>query len=230
MAIAYDTFTSVAAGTGDLTWNHTGAASNVKGALVLVCGGSGNDVVDGVTYGGVAMSEVALSPLLKATGETGDIYGYFLGSSVPQGTQEIIVDVNAAGTKQAGCYTVTAAQDASVVDTTTISQDSGANPSGTLSLGGISCFCAEAFLSGLADVVASCTPPTGWTTSLETDAGAKGFCWYKYDTIGTADVTIGYTATTDDCVLLGVAIRENAAGGATQPPRSMHQFRLHNNS
>jgi hypothetical protein len=229
MAIAFDQWSHNGGVpfTDDIAWDHT-PIGTPRGVLVFtVQHNSAADQIVGASYGGVAMTEVALSPVSKATGETAVVYGHFLGSSIPTGTQSVSIDCTAAGaSKEAICITLTAAQNTSVVDTSSIAQDTGANPAVTLSLGGIVCFCALAFHSGQA-AVSGTTPLANWTSRFESDFGA-GVCGiYTYNTIASTDVSAGYTATTEDCTLLAVAIREDAGGGgATQPPRTMHQFRM----
>lgn len=217
MAIAFDAVSNVAAGTGNLSWTHT-PVGTPRGVLVLVVQNALTtpaEDVGTVTYGGTSMTEVALSPVEKYTGEGGVVHGFFLGASIPTGAQTVAVNIGGGGgeSRRAVAITLTASQDTSIVDTSALTQDTGANPSVTLSLGGVSSFCAIAFHSGQG-AVTGITPLTGWTSRLEHDFGAQVGGWYTYDTIGTADVTAGYTATTEDAVLLAVAVRENAAGGS----------------
>lgn len=209
MAIAFDAFTASAPGTGTLSATHT-PVGVPRGVIVAVIAPAvGTDQVNVPTYGGVTMSEVALSPLLKAAAEAGSVHIFFLGSSIPTGPQTVEVTVSGGATKQFGVWTVTATGDTAVVDTTSISSDSLANPSGTLSLGGESSFCALASMNGATNVITSCTPLTNWTSDAEWDPGAAGGIWYHYDIIGTTDVTFGYTAAADDVVCLGIAIRQS---------------------
>jgi hypothetical protein len=82
-----------------------------------------------------------------------------------------------------------------------------------LSLGGASCFCAEGGHSGVS-AVGSITPFSNWTSSAEYDYGATCGYMYKYDVIGTTDVTFGVTQSSDDYNIFGIAIKESAAAGA----------------
>jgi len=212
VSVLKDAFSASAEGTTDLSWTHTPVGSPKGVCVLVVMPISATDQVASVTYGGVALTEIALSPLLKAAAEAGGVHGFFLGLGIPTGPQTVLVTVSGAATKRAGCYTVTAdTSRTSVVDTTTISSDSLLNPSGTLSLGGIECFCCEVFMSGQNNVLTGCAPLTNWTGDLEWDPGNAGGCWYSYNIIGTSDVTMGYTSTAEDCILLAVAIRQNAA-------------------
>lgn len=210
MALAFDAFANSTAVTGDISWTHT-PVGTPKAVIVFVVQNaqSGADQVSGVTYGGVAMTEIAGSPNAKTAVESGVVYGYFLGASIPTGAQTVTVTVTGNASKRAGSVTLTAAADTAVQDTdATINSDSVANPSATLALGGISCFCMEGLFSGN-PAVGDITPPTGWTSRLEHSYGQQTAGWYTYDTIGTADVTMGWTQTADDAIGLGVAIKES---------------------
>ena len=214
MSIAFDAFSSVAAGTGNLSWTHT-PVGTPRGITVEVVQNTGTDEVSGVTYGGTAMTEVTGSPNLKAAVEAGAVYCYFLGASIPTGPQTVLVTVTGASSKRAGAVSVTAAADTEVQDTdVTINSNSVANPSATLALGGNSCFCMEGFFSGSNDP-ADITELAGWTNRLEHDFTSQTAGWYTYNTIGTADVTMGWTQTAQDAVCIGIAIRE---AGAPPPP------------
>lgn len=217
MTIAYDAVSSATEGTGTLTWTHT-PAGTPAGVIVYVIQNTGTDLVTGVTYGGITMSEVTDSPNLKAAAEDGAVYGYFLGSSIPTGAQTVEVSVTGGAiTKAAVAITVTAAGDTAVQDTdVTINSDAEADPSATLSLGGNSCFCAIGFMSGIG-ATANITPLTDWTSRYEFDFTNQTAGVYTYDTIGTSDVAIGWDQTSEDAVAVGIAITEDAGGGSAAP-------------
>lgn len=214
MTVAYDAVSNATEGTSTLSWTHT-PAGTPRGVIVFVVQNAGaTDEVTGITYGGVALTEATGSPLLKAAAEDGGVYCYHLGTSIPTGAQTVVVNVDATGTtKAAVAFTVTAAADTNVQDTTTISSDAATNPSATLSLVGSTCFCAEAFMSGQASVSAI-SPPTDWTSRYEFDFTAQTAGFYTYDTIGSTDVAMGWTQTSDDAICIGVAITEGAAAAA----------------
>ena len=212
MAVAYDAVSNATEGTGTLTWTHT-PVGTPRGVQVFVVQNTGAaDEVSGVTYGGVAMTETSDSPLLKAAAEDGGVYSYFLGSSIPTGAQTVEVTVTGATTKAAVAITITAAADTTVQDTATISSDSATNPSVTLSLGSNTCFCAIGFMSGQASV-GNITPSASWTSRYEFDFTSQTCGFYTYDTIGSSDVTAGWTQTADDAISIAVAITEGAGGG-----------------
>ena len=216
MAVEFDAWSNeTAAASGTLTWTHT-PVGNPKGIFLWVVQNVGvTDEVDSVTYGSLTMTEVAGSPLVNTTGEPGAVYGYFNGSAIPTGVQTVTVNVNGTGSfKQGGVATLVALANTETVEVdVSINGDLGANPSTTLSLNGRASWCGLAFFSGVG-VVASATPLTGWTTRNETDFGAQLAGFYTYNTIGTTDVTAGWTQSADQATAICVAISEASAAGS----------------
>ncbi|KKM78934.1 hypothetical protein LCGC14_1355030 [marine sediment metagenome] len=214
MSIAYDAASNSSQSTGNLTWDHT-PSGTPKGVLVFVLAAdNGLDEVTGVTYGGVPLVEVALSPLLKTTTVPLAAHAYFLGSSVPTGVQEVVVTVsNADSDRQALCYTVTSSQDSEVQNTATWLEEATTDPTATLALSGEECWVALTALSD-SNSVGAISPLSGWTSNLEVSGffSRTGY-WYRYNTVGTSDVTIGYDGTElTDSIGIGVAIKEVAVG------------------
>jgi hypothetical protein len=233
MAIAKDAVSRVGNGTsgsggGDASWTHT-PVGTPRGVLVWVLYSntlSHADFVTGVTYGGVSMTEVAGSPNVKTVTESMSAHCFFLGSSIPTGAQTVAVDVTDTNNYAAFALTVTAAADTEVVDSDgTINSDSIADPSVTLSLGGRSCFAAIGFSSGQ-NAVTGITPLTGWTGDLEDDLGGQTMGLYTYNTVGTTDVTAGWTQTAEDAVAMAVAIAEVSGGPSTSVAVFRHMRRL----
>lgn len=223
MTIAFDSSSTPASGTGNISFNHT-PVGTARGIIVSIVQNVGStDEVTGVTYGGVALTRVGAN--FHTTGETGAVYTYLLGASIPTGLQNCTVSVNGTGsTKRCTLWALIAAADLEVVDfDTTINSDSQVNPSVTLSLGGRSSWCNIAFHSGQG-AVTGITPLTSWTATLEQDFGAQVGGYYRYNTIGTADVTAGWTQTAEDATAVAIAVAEVVAAGG-QAPRSVHQHR-----
>lgn len=221
MAIAFDSSGTPASGTGDFSFTHTPVGTPRAVIIGVVQNVGSTDEVISVSYGGVSLARVGA--VFHTTGETGAVYLYFLGANIPTGAQTVIVDVNGTGSsKRVTVWALTAAANTEVVDSdTTINSDSQANPSVTLSLGGRSCWCGIEFFSGQ-DAATGITPLTSWTGTLEQDFGSQTGGSYRYNTIGTADVTAGWTQTAEDAAMVAVAIGEITQ---TQAPRSMHQYR-----
>lgn len=209
MAVAFDASTSGSiTTTASVSHTPVGTPRGVKVSVVI---DDKNNTVSGITYGGVAMVQVAGSPSDEWVTNNTSVIVYFLGSGIPTGTQNATVTVS-AGTaiKRVTVETWTAARDTAIQDTTVILATT-ANPSGTLSLGGVACGCSIAFYSGI-NIVTGITPLTNWTARDEHDFGANTAGSYTYDTIGTTDVTMGYTAANDHVNCIGVAIKELPAG------------------
>lgn len=229
MAVAFDAVSAATQGTGNLSWTHT-PVGTPRGVKVHIRHDNNVDEVSGVTYGGVAMTEVAGSPNILATSEQGVVYGYFLGAGLPTGPQTVVVTVTGSTAKDAMAITVTAGGDTELQDVdATINSGSLENPSVTLSLGGKTCFCSIGFLSGIPDP-ANVTPFTNWTSRSEVDYGAFTSAVYTYDIIGTTDVTAGWTQVADDAVAIAMAIMETVplsaalARGYPDSPGSERSF------
>jgi hypothetical protein len=213
-AIAFDALSSstvrLTPTAGHVTWLHT-PVGTPKGVLVAIHTANATSDVTGVTYGGVAMTQVSGSPNSKGSDEVMTEHLFHLGAGIPTGAQTVDI-ATSADTKSYGgiAMTLTADGNTEVVDTdVTINSDSSANPSCTLSLGGINCFAAIAVGSGQAGST-SITPAAGWTGEAgpaEMAGGSTTNALYRYDTVDDVDVTAGWTQTADDAVAIAVAIK-----------------------
>jgi len=217
--VAFDAFADTTNfATGDFTWTHT-PVGTPKGVVVWVLEAStaSQDGVSGVTYGGTAMTEVTGSPLQHGSGEFGTVHCFFLGSSVPTGAVTVAVTTSNANSKVGGSVTFTASDDTELVDVdATINSDSQENPSVTLSATSRTVWAGIGFYSGQ-NAVTGITPLTNWTGQTEDDIGTKTMGIYTYDTIGTSDVTAGWTQGADDAVMIAVLVAE--VGGASPARR-----------
>lgn len=223
MAITFDAFTADASPTtGNDSFSHGGGAGP-RAALGFIVGTSPTDEVSGATYGGVSMTQLSSSPKLATSGGEPGVVHAFLLNGIASGTQTFAFTTSASTvTHQAYCITLNADADLEVVDEdVTVDSTSQANPSVTLSLGGRSCFCAIAFMSGHAGT-ASITPLTSWTSRHEVTTGSETAACYTYDTIGTSDVTAGWTQTAEDALMYAVALGEVVAAGG-QPITKRHE-------
>lgn len=227
MAIAFDaSTTSLTFTTGDITINHT-PVGTPKGVLVLITqGDTSDDTVTGVTYGGSALTEVGSSPHITTGDEAATLYAYFLGSSVPTGAQDAVVSTNASRRRNIDVITVTAANDTEYnTSSLLVESNSLDDPSATFAIGGVTSYVVEWFMSGQS-AVGGVSPNTGWTELSEGDMGSQLGCCYSYDTIGSSDVTCGYTSTSADNVYLAaIAINEAAGGGGLSIPVAMANYR-----
>jgi hypothetical protein len=97
---------------------------------------------------------------------------------------------------------------------------SQANPTGTLTLSSRTCFVCQGLMSGQA-AVASITQPAGWSIGVEATTGSECAAVYSYDTIGSSDVTVGWTQTADDAFAVAIAVSE-VVSAAGQPIIKRH--------
>lgn len=206
MAIAFDASSSIAVGTGDRSWTHT-PVGTPRGALVFVVHEQGTDNVVGVTYGGTAMVEVALSPVLHTTPETGAVHAFFLGSSVPAGGVSVAVDVDDATDWFAAAFTVTAAANTIIHDTSFLDSGAIADPSVSLTITAQS-FVAGALYSGIA-APTSIAAGANTTEVVEADLGADSGSITRGSALQSANFTYGWTVASDDAAVLAVAVIES---------------------
>jgi len=214
MAVAYDALSYLDWDTGDQSWTHS-PTGTPRGILVFIVLDEATDVINGVTYGGTSMTEVTGSPLLKATGEAAGVICYFLGTSVPSGAQTIAIDYS-SGTASYSAFVISltaGTSETAIEDTTTISSDAVANPSGTLTVDENS-FAIVGFMSGQ-DAVTGVTPSTGWTNRREVDMSTMIAACYTKDANSSTDITFGWTQTSNDALAIGVAVKESGGGGSS---------------
>ena len=133
----------------------------------MICQNSTILQIATVTYGGVAMSAVSGSPLQGSSGdEPQTIYVYFLGSSIPTGVQNFIVDTTSTSAKSAVGVTLTAAADTEI-DSTVTQDIVEANPSVDLATtASTNTWVAGALASGQ-DALAGVTPDAAYTQMFE---------------------------------------------------------------
>jgi hypothetical protein len=197
--------------TGDFTWTHN-PNTPLKGVLVFVLqfNVAATNEVNGITYGGVAMQQVPLSPLIHAAGaEDATLYAYHLGTGIPWGRQTVAVDVDATGSTKfglcIGLYGDTVAT--AIEDTSTLDSAGIANPSAALATT-VRTFVA-AMLSSGHDAVSSFTPGTGYSEIAPgTDIGAQTGSIIISDAMQAAGTpTPSWTAASEEAGVLAVAIR-----------------------
>lgn len=220
MAVDYDaisvrTSTSVS----NPSWTHT-PVGTPRGIIVYVMTNTATDEIGSVTYGGVAMAELASSHYGGPNPTTWFVHAFFLGSGIPTGAQTVVV-TKASGNNIVGyAVSVTAASDTVIVDEQQLGKagggGGGGDLTGTLTLGGVSCFCLEGWADNNANV-SRVTPLTGWTSRDEQDVSPVVGC-YTYDTVGTADVTFGLTQSFNlPSAIIGAAIGEDPDIALTIP-------------
>jgi hypothetical protein len=208
MAVTVDTaIESVRTGTTTPhTYSHGGAASGVKGVVVaIVHGTSSTDHISAVSYGGSALTRIQRNT--DTATEPGAAELWFLGASVPQGTQTVSAT---CGTTTDDIHfvsiTLLAADDTEVIDFDGVSENV-ANPSVTLQYAGRSAMAFAALYGGGADG-GSFTPNANCTTVHDHDLGAFYSEVIRQTTAGTADFAIGGTSSSDDVAFAAMAVAE----------------------
>lgn len=157
-----------------------------------------------------------IAALFKSTGETGAVYVYYLGAGVATGLQTCLISVNGVGSnKRCAFWSLNAAANMNLaVKTfdTSINSDSVANPSVTLALGGVTCWCNIAFVSGQDDPL-NVTQLANWSATGEDTLGTLGLCGghYRYNIVSNVDVLAGWTQTAEDAIAIAFALYESNA-------------------
>jgi hypothetical protein len=193
---------------------------------VVAVPGGGSGLVDQIgspTYGGETMHEVSPSPFANDAGaEDGMMHCFILGlegDTVPQGTQEVVVDVTAdTMTKDAVLITLTGDAAVEVHDTSTTSVTSTTtDPNIDVSVAdGVEAFIAW-FLHHGANTPGF-TEESGYTVARESDLGSTSWGAYTKDALVTGPATENGTAATggtEEWGAFGIAINEVAASGVT---------------
>lgn len=217
MAIAFDAASELErTGTSDpAEFTHTPVGTPRGVYVSVVHGTDATDYASTVTYGGVAMTRIVRAS--DETGEPGAAELWFLGSGIPTGAQTVSVDLTSATTVDIHivCITVTASADTEVVDFDSTSEDQ-ANPSLTLQYSGRTCLAVGALYDGIA-APANFTENGNCTRVHDRDLGAFVSVVMRQTTPGSADFTIGGTATSQSCAFVAIAASEVQAGGAAPP-------------
>jgi len=206
MAVAFDASTTSTrtATTDPYTFNHT-PTGTPRGVVVAIMNyDTATDQIAGVTYGGVAMTKIAMAA--DTAGEPTNTQFWFLGASIPTGTQTVSVDLTSATGDDMFmvCATITAGADTEVVDFDTLSEDQS-NPQAVMTAGGRTAIAFAALASG-AD--SAPTPLTGVTNAHSNDSGSERQHFAYQTTPATGNFTIGWTLGSDDVSFVALSISE----------------------
>lgn len=204
--IIYDTITEHTRTdtTSPQTFSHAGAASGVKGAVLsIIHGASSTDHVSAASYGGTAMTRAKRNT--DSTTEPGAAELWFLGASVPQGTQTVSYTCGATTDDiYAACITLVSDGDLEVIDTDGIDNNT-ADPSVTLQASGREIYCIGSLYDGTA-APSDFTENRGSDVKGSSDLGAFWGLVLTQDISVAADFTLGGTVVTDDVAYAAAAI------------------------
>jgi hypothetical protein len=209
--IAFDAVSNnagAACGGAGSSWTHT-PSGTPRGVIVIVTAAASNLDLDLTNnfYGSTPLKLVGY--VRKATGEAGSV-AVLYADKVASGSQTVKVDDLNSNTCRAVAWTVTTANNRPIRafnrSAWTASSDATANPSVTVDPVGSS-LVLIGFTSGQ-DAVTGITPLANWTGDVEHDYGTVTAGYYRYNTIGTAQVTAGFTQTSEDVAMMAVAVSE----------------------
>jgi hypothetical protein len=190
-----------------MTWSHAGG-TGPKGVLIgIIHGTSSTDHVTSVSYGTRVLTRIQRNT--DTATESGAAEWWFVGSSIPAGTQTVTVNLATATTDDIHGISITlnATADLAILSKGGVSENA-ANPSVALTYWSRSGMAFAAFYSGLG-TQASITAGTNCTKFAT--AGLSGSfisCCIRQTTGGTADFTVAATSATDDVAFAAVAIGE----------------------
>ncbi|MBI4479429.1 MAG: hypothetical protein HY651_05360 [Acidobacteria bacterium] len=209
-------------GTTSLSWTHA-PVGTPKGVIVFCMNNTNSDVFSGATYGGTTMSQI--NSATDGAGEPGFTEAYFLGASIPSGSQTVVCTVSSGSTAKHGvAYTVTAASDTQTAGTgsCTVSADADDPSCSITSVAGAS-YAAAAMHSGQ-NAEGSTTAGPGFTIGPSNDYGTQTTGSERMTSQqSSGNVTVQFiTAASDDVALVGVAIQQTVADAGHPPRRAMN--------
>ncbi|MCR4298291.1 MAG: hypothetical protein NUV75_06000 [Gallionella sp.] len=191
------------------TWTHT-PVGTPRGVLVFVFTRSATQTVTGVTYGGVAMTEIAGGAAVDTAGEPGRVDTFFLGAAIPTGARPVVVTrTNNATVMYASAATQTAGANTEVYTPGIILlQQNGAYAVQSVTDGstGVNSVRYAGGYSGGANVLAA---GAGSTILNNIDIGSYTFNTVRETTAGQGARNVGFTyGTSDDRAGVHLAVRE----------------------
>lgn len=221
MAVARDVASESHTGTtgsqsqASFSWSHAAAGSGVKGVVVYVFNlTSSADLTTSVTYGGTAMSAVTSGFAADTSGEQGSCKAYFLGASVPQGTQTVVVNrTNNVAVMYATAATVTAAGDTEY-NGVVIEQEDQALAQENIDDGtpGSDSVRFAGTYSGAANITSALVPGANSTLIGAIDPAANCAMSVWETTAGQGARPVGFVASSDDVAAVYLAVREISSG------------------
>lgn len=200
------------------TFDYTPAGTPRGIVVAVVHGATATRHAQSVTYGGVSLALIVEAA--DTANEPGNASLWFLGSSIPTGTQTISVDLDSATADDIHfvVWELSGSRDLEVIDFDELNENA-ANPTVTLQSGGRVKISICAMYGGGA--APGGTLATGNTLDHTFDIAAFYSQTCYETTVDNADHTIGWsTLGTDDLALVAIAVAEvnatqSAAGGIT---------------
>lgn len=221
MAVAHDAVAESHSGaTGSVSeasfnWSHI-PTGTPRGIVVFTFGQTSADDATAVTYGGVAMAAVSGGRAVDTTDEAGDCKAWFLGASIPTGTQTVVVTRNNnANILYAVSLSVTAAADTQISGTPVLLENDGALTEQSVDTGGTTALRYAAANWGASSVPALGVSTTTLTATASIDFGVRVIRVAVETTAGSGSRPVGFDqAGPDDRAAVHLAVAE--ASGGTQ--------------
>ena len=218
--ITFD-FASEGTGTTTFTWSHAGGANPEGGVVACMCSACTTDVISGAKWGASSMTLVGNA--IDTVGEPGSVEVYWIGSSVPSGTQTIECTVSSGTDAKHGVAIGVQANGNVQLAGTFCTIDTGDPDDPSCTVTGISgARFGFAFLfSGLNDPT-SITAGAGFTLGPDNDYGTKSSISEYESSQGSGNLTAAFTTTAaDDVAMLGMAFQQVTADSGFAPRRGV---------
>ena len=209
MTVTVDVVTEDIQAADPQTFSHAGGASP-EGVLLLIAHNAiSTDIIDGpVTYGGTAMTRVRSDA--DTAGEPGRSYIYFLGSSVPTGTQTVSIGrTQSTQSMVVYCVTLNGNGNLEVIDNDGIAGGDPANPQVTLQFSSREAMSFGVIHSGI-NLPANLAELGDQTRLGDHDYGNQIVVASRLTTAQTSDDTFGYTSSAEDVAFSACAVAESS--------------------
>jgi len=191
------------------SFSHAGGTFPRGVAVSVIHGVSSTDHISGITYGGVSLKRQKTAS--RSAGEPGRSDWWFLGKSVPPGTQNVVASLSATTDDiQFVCVTLNAADDLFISDRLHLSGDIN-DPSVTLESFDLPGMALSALYWG--GGASSATPNANMTAVHTHDFAGQSFSARvdRQTTGDTADFINSYDTNQDDTALVAIRPTEKPA-------------------
>lgn len=214
MTIAFDAVSESLSPESGFTHTPVGTP---KGVVVFYHASGTGSTPSTCTYGSASMT--LLITQQRVEGETGEVTAFFLGSGIPTGAQTVTLNNGSGAPDWATCMTVTAAANTELAGDGYGGTQGLASPPGSVTIANIAgaSFGFGGLYHGADSTLA--TAGSGMTVQASEDIGSKT-CVDECSTTEQAsgDMVVSFAhGSTDDYIVVGVAIQEVAAAAAFTP-------------
>lgn len=205
-AISKDLFTSMqksSASASTTTVSHAGASSGIKGVILAACSFGNTLDLSSCTYGGVNVPIKMLQD-----GSVRDTAVAFLGSGVPQGTQNAVFTWGSANTNQPSLFVITLLSDGDLAVGDIDGVNTQAANTSQQSVLGSALSKIFAFGAMSVSAVGDITDPSGVTRLYTLDQGTTCIYVWEKDTTTDVDYTFSLTHASIFRAFIQIAIKK----------------------